>query len=126
MRSARGSTGLCSGWPYPGSGLRALAMFARNVERGDLERAGSVGASQHVLDHLSAEIGRAQDDRAAAEHAGGDRALKRRRIGVVGHARRLDRRREPMLGERNQAQIEKEALLLGRRPAGREQETHIR
>ncbi len=30
-----------------------------------------------------------------------------------------------MLGERDQAQIEKEALILGRRPAGREQESIV-
>ena len=64
-----------------------------------------------------------EDHRAAAEHAGGDRALKRRGIGGVGHARRLHGRRQAVLGDRDQAQIEKEALLLGRRrgrsPAGR-------
>ena len=96
-------------------------MLARDGERRVLERAAGVDARQHVLDQLAAKIGRAQDHRAAAEHAGGDRALKRGGIGVVGHARRLDRRRQPMLGERDQAQIEKEALLLGRRAAGREQ-----
>ena len=85
-----------------------------------------VGARQHVFDQLAAKIGRAEDHRAAAEHAGRDRALKRGGIGVVGHARRLHGRRQAMLGERDQAEIEKEALIVGRRAAGREQEDRIR
>ena len=118
--------GLMQRMAVSGQRLALLAMFARDRERGGVERAASVGARQHVLDQLAAKIGRAEDHRAAAEHAGRDRALKRGGIGVIGHARRLHRRRQAMLGERDQAQIEKEALLLGRRPAGREQERRSR
>ena len=118
--------GLVQRMAIAGQRLALLAMLARDRERGVVERAEGVGAGEHVLDHLPAKIGRAEDHRAAAEHAGRDRALKRGGIGVVGHPRRLDGRREPMLGERDQAQIEKEALIVGRRPAGREQERHSR
>ena len=104
-----------------GDRLASLAVLARDSERRLVDRADQLGARQNVVDELAAEIGRAQDHRAAAEHAGGDCALKRGGIGGVGHARRLDRRRQPMLGDRDEAQIEKEALLLGRRAAGREE-----
>ena len=114
--------GLVQRMAIAGERLAPRAIFARDLEGGCVERAACVDARQHILDHLPAEVGRAQNDRAAAEHAGGDGGLKRRGIGVVGHARRLDRWRQPMLGERHQAEIEKEALLFGRRPAGRKQE----
>ena len=121
IRPARGSTGLCSGWPYPGSALRSLRCSRATASAAASSEPQGVGASQHVFDQLAAKVGRAQDDRSAAEHAGRDRALKRGGIGVVGHTRRLSGWRQAMLGKRDQAKIEKEALILGRRPAGREQ-----
>ena len=114
--------GLVQRMAISGERLAFVSMFARDVEGRDLQRAATVDASQNILDQLSTEVSRAQNDRAAAKHAGGDGALKRRGIGVVGHARRLDRRRQAMLGERDQAQIKKEALLFGRRPASRQKE----
>ena len=125
MRSARGSTRLMQRMAVAGEGFALIAMLARDRERGLAQRAASVGARQHVLDEPAAEVGGAQDHRAAAQHARRDRALKRGGIGVIGHARRLHRRRQAMLGERHQAQIEKETLLVGRRPAGREQEDEL-
>ena len=116
---------LVQGMAVAGERLAFPAMFARDGERGDLERAASVGARQHVFDQSAAKVGCAQDHRAAAEHPGRDRALKRGGIGVQGHARRLHRRGQAMLGERDQAQIKKKALLVGRRPAGREQEDKL-
>ena len=118
--------GLVQRMAVSGKRLAALAIFARDVERSDIQAPARVDATEHVLDHLPAEIGRAEYHRTATQHAGGDRALKRRRIGVVGHTRRLDRWREPVLGESNQTQIEKKALFLGRLAAGRQQENIFR
>ena len=54
--------------------------------------------------------GRAEDDRAAAEDAGGDRALQRVRRRVVGHARGDRGRRQAVLGDGDKEKVEEEAL----------------
>ena len=94
-------------------------MLARDHQRRLFDRPDHLGARQRVVDDLAAEVGRAENHRAAAEHAGRDRALERGGIGGVGHPRRLDRGRQAVLGDRDQAEVEEEALLFARRAAGR-------
>ena len=64
-------------------------------------------------------------DGAAAEDAGGERALERLRVGVVGHARGDRGGREAMLGDGDEEQVEKEALLVGRLLAGHQEEEEL-
>ena len=95
-------------------------MLARDRQRRLVERAPDVETRASTSSmQRAAEVGRAEDHRAATEHAGGDRALQRGGIGGEGHARRLHRRGQAMLGDRDEAEIEKEALVIGRHAAGR-------
>ena len=97
------------------------APLARRRFRRFVGRRAGVDARQHVVDQRAGFAGRTEDDCAAAEHAGGDRALQRGGISGVGHARRLHARRQTMLGQRHQREIEKEALVGRRHDAGRQQ-----
>ncbi len=122
IRSARGSTGLCSGWPKPASGFLA-ARCSRAIASAASSGVAPASIRFSVCSSRARGLARrAEDDRAAAEHAGGDRALQRRRVGGVGHARRLHARRQAVLGERDQREVEEEALVGRRHAAGRQQE----
>ena len=66
-------------------------------------------------------LGGAEDHRAAAEDAGGDRPLQRAGVGVVGHPRGLVGRHQPVLGDGDEQEVEEEALRLGRLAAGDQQ-----
>jgi hypothetical protein len=101
--------------------LRRAKLARRRLGRFVGRRAG-VDAAQDVLEQGAGLARRAENDRAAAQHAGGDRALQRGRVGGVGHAGRLHARCQAVFGERHQGEIEEEALVVRRRPAGRQQE----
>ena len=97
------------------------AIIARDLERRRFNRTGGARAREHLVDQRAAEVGRAEDDRAAAEYAGRNRALEGGRVGRKRHPGGLNGRREPVFGERHEAEVEEEALGVGRRTAGREQ-----
>ena len=106
MRSARGSSGLCTGWPKPGTlAPDALSSHYRH-------------GLAFTLEQLRARLGRPEDHRAGAEDAGRHRAVQRIRVGRERHPRGDVRGHHPVLGDRHQQDVEEEALLLGRLVAG--------
>ena len=74
-----------------------------------------------LLEQPRARLGRAEDDRAAAEDPRRDGALQRSGVGGERHARGDVGRHHPVLGDRDEQQVEEEALVLGRLAAGEQQ-----
>ena len=114
IRSARGSSGRWTGWPKPGA-LPPAAWISRAISSAT---AAGVAAGDdlrlRLLEQPRARLGRAEDDRAAAEDPRRDGALQRSGVGGERHARGDVGRHHPVLGDRDQEQIEEEALLVGR------------
>ena len=77
-----------------------------------------------VFEQPRAGLGRAEDDRAAAEDPRRDGSLQRARVGRQRHARGDVGGHHPVLGDRDQQQVEEEALVLGRL-AAREQQVEV-
>ena len=117
IRSARGSSGLCTGWPKPGS--LAAARTAR-ISRAT-PRVVAGGARLRRLEQPRALLGGAEDHRAGAEDPGGDGALQRVRVGGQRHPRGDVGGHHPVLGDRDEQQVEEVALVLGRLAAGEQQ-----
>ena len=114
MRSARGSSGRWTGWPNPGA-LPPDAWIARATS--SATAAGSPPATHPLLrrvEQAGARLGRAEDDRAAAEDPGRDGALQRSGVGGERHPGGDVGRHHPVLGDRDEQQVEEVALLLGR------------
>ena len=121
IRSARGSSGRCRGWPKPG----ILSPEARTAS---VRSRATAAGSAPVLDlrlclfeQQRARLRRAEDHRARSQDPRGDRALERAGIGGQGHPRGDVRRHHPVLGDRDQQHIEEEALVIGRLAAGEQQ-----
>ena len=113
------------GWPKPG----ILPPRPRMSAAIAVTTASRVLAGRDALrrrdQNVAAELRRAEDHRAAAEDAGGERALERLRVGVVGHARGDRGRRQPVLGDGDEEQVEEEALLVARLFAGHQEEEEL-
>ena len=114
MRSARGSSGRCTGWPNPGA-LPPDAWIARAIS--SATAAGSPPAATFACASSSSRahsLGGAEDDRAAAQDPRRDGALQRSGVGGERHPRGDVGRHHPVLGDRDEQQVEEVALLLGR------------
>ena len=101
---------------------------AGRVDRARRSRAATaagVAAGRHLLLRLleqpRARLGRAEDDRAAAEDPRRDGALQRSGVGRERHARGDVGGHHPVLGDRDEQQVEEEALVLGRLAPGEQQ-----
>ena len=110
MRSARGSTGVWTGWPKPGI-FPPASWIVRTIS---LRLA--VG-----LEEPRALFGGTQNDRSCAEDSGGDGSVQRPWVGRERHARCDVGRHHPVLRDRDEQEIEEEPLILRRLAAGQEQ-----
>ena len=120
IRSARGSTGRCTGWPKPGT-LPPAAWISRAIRSPTARAPRPRRPAAAPREQPRAVLRRAEDDRAAAEDPGRDRALQRLGVGGERHPRGDVRRHQPVLGDRDEQQVEEEALVLGRLLAGEQQ-----
>ena len=97
---------------------RRLARRTRGAPRAMLAprppRASPPAATRSCasLEQPRAGLGGAEDDRAAAEDPGRDRALQRVGVGRERHARGDVRGHHPVLGDRDEQQVEEVALVL--------------
>ena len=100
---------------------------ARGVDRGrhlarDLVRRLAAGDALAGLDEQPcAQLGGAEDDRAAAEDPGRHGALQRIRVGGQRHARRDVGGHHPVLGDRHEQEVEEVALVVVRLATADEQ-----
>ena len=98
------------------------AWIARAIVPGDRRgRAAGRHLLLRLLEQPRARLGRAEDDRAAAEDPRRDGALQRSGVGGERHARGDVGGHHPVLGDRDEQQVEEEALVLGRLAAGEQQ-----
>ena len=105
---------------------------SRHLAAGSVDRTRHVAGDgrglatrRHLLLRLfeqpRARLGRAEDDRAAAEDPRRDGSLQRSRVGGKRHARGDVGGHHPVLGDRDEQQVEEEALVVGRLAAGEQQ-----
>ena len=125
-RPARGSArraGRAAGGP--GGRSPAACAPAVHLARELARDRGGIAARGHLrlraLEQQRALLGRAEDDRTAAEDAGRNRALERARVGGERHPRRDVGGHHPVLGDGHEQEVEEEALVLGRLAAGQQQ-----
>jgi len=95
-----------------GHSFAGSVHFACNLER---------VAPEIRLEQPRTFLGRAEDDRAAAEDPRRDRALQRVGVGGERHPRRDVRGHQAVLGDRDEQQFEEEALFLARLLAGQQE-----
>ena len=111
IRSARGSSGLCTGWPKPGTLAAGGADRARDLGDGR-RRCSSSRAHSSAVPRITGP---------APRMPGRDGALQRARVGGQRHPRGDVGRHHPVLGDRDQQQVEEVALVVGRLVAGEQQ-----
>ena len=95
--------------------------LARDVAGDRLGRVTGRHLLLRLLEQPRARLGRAEDDRAAAEDPRRDGPLQRSGVGRERHARGDVGGHHPVLGDRDEQQVEEEALVLGRLAAGEQQ-----
>ena len=121
IRSARGSSGRCSGCPNPGifsPAARTACARSAATAAGCSPAATLCWASSSSARAL---LGGAEHDRPGAEDAGGDSSLKRAGIGRQRHPRGDVGGHHPVLRDRDEQHVEEVALLLGRFAPGQQQ-----